>query len=185
MGAGGGRLRVRIQRLLPFFVGTVVSAVPTYWLVGLSGVLVPQTWRALTAAVLLFASAFWYLSGRTYLRFGRNGWQARREAAFKGSLGKLYFGFVLGIGLLTEMSTPLVWAGLGVAFALTPAQAALYGFGFAFGRSLVPISSTFFGSRVSVDEVGVLFVAKIRGHMRWVGSVVSTGIGLLVLGGQS
>jgi len=48
----------------------------------------------------------------------------------------LYFGALLGVGFLTQMTTPFVWIGVAIAIAQGPAWGAGFGAGFGIGRAI-------------------------------------------------
>lgn len=63
--------------------------------------------------------------------------QVNRRYAAVPLAGSALFGAVLGVGLLTLITTPLVWAGAVAVLATGSAAAGvLYGIGFALGRTL-------------------------------------------------
>ncbi|MDP9203313.1 MAG: hypothetical protein M3P26_15470 [Gemmatimonadota bacterium] len=74
------------------------------------------------------------MKGHGPVPFGREGSQARRRY-IATPLGQLYFGAVMGVGVLTEISTPLVFGGMAMAAFLGWPQAITYGAGFGLGRA--------------------------------------------------
>ena len=69
------------------------------------------------ALAALLGALVWHVCGRHRIPWGRESVQARRPTAERGWPGLLYFGALLGVGLLTEMATPLVLAGAVMAAA--------------------------------------------------------------------
>ena len=118
-----------------FFLGAAFSASATYGVAGLLSAALPgEVWRVLVGIAVLISAA-WYLSQRRVYAFTLRGRQARRKRAQRGIFGVAYFGALLGVGLLTEISTPLVLCGLASCVLEGPLYGLIYGAGFAFGRS--------------------------------------------------
>jgi hypothetical protein len=90
------------------------------------------------AAVLTVRALRWHARGSGMFRLDRRAVQARRGRAGHGWLGTAYFGWILGVTLLTEMATPAVQAlaVLGIAAGVPFGLAAGAGLGLA--RSAAP-----------------------------------------------
>jgi hypothetical protein len=112
----------------------VLSGTATYALIGAVGALLGHgPWRHVLAVVALAGILLVYVSGERQA-YARLGIQANRRLAERGNWGMVYFGALLGIGFLTEVSTPLVAAGVVLSLASTATWGAAYGLGFALGR---------------------------------------------------
>jgi hypothetical protein len=77
-------------------------------------------------------------------------YQANRDLAQSGLAGILYFGWILGLAVLTEVSTPFLYTGLTLAAAEGFRWAAAAGIGFGLGRS-VPVLVGLLGSGRDAD----------------------------------
>ena len=97
-------------------------------------------------AVLALA---WHLSGRVGFPFDRSGVQANRGWAMSTRLGRVYFGYLLGLGVITHLTTPLVYALLALSAAAGWQAALALGIGFGLGRSLLAVAGA-----VLVDRGG-------------------------------
>lgn len=69
----------------------------------------------------------WHAKRSHWEPWARSGIQARRSIARRGGMGIFYFGSLLGVGVLTEMTTPLVVAGFLMAGVSTLPHALAYG----------------------------------------------------------
>jgi hypothetical protein len=130
---------------------------------------------ALPVALAAFLFCLWWYARNSYrVPFGRSSVQANKSLV-RGWLGIVYFGALLGVGLLTEMSTPLVWAGAIYSVVTGPAAAAAYGLGFGVGRSSPAIAGAFLGPGVrDPHRVGLFVVSDLRSRLRWPGLAAST-----------
>ena len=120
----------------------------------------------------------WHLRGHAGFPLDRSGVQANRAWAMSTRLGRVYFGYVLGLGVITHLTTPLVYALLALSAAAGWQVALALGIGFGLGRSLLAIAGA-----VLVDRGGDPGELSTRiitpGHVdRWAGAVV----GLAVVG---
>lgn len=89
------------------------------------------------AFLVVFLAIMWHAFGYSTFPGDRHGWQAHRERALLTRSGRLYFGMLLGLGVFTRMTTPLVYALiLAVATSAPAALAVVAGVGFGFGRSI-------------------------------------------------
>ena len=111
-----------------------------YGALGLLGAVVPGTSTTLAGYVLaggLLLGFVWHALRGDHL-FGWPRRQIRREAALHPRYGMLIYGAVLGVGVLTLVTTPLVWVGVfGAVASGSPAIGALYGLAFGLGRTIV------------------------------------------------
>lgn len=180
--SGVSEASLRGERALLFTCGAVVAGASLYAIVGIAG-LVPGARSFLLALGIALAllSSLWHLSGRDSFRGDRQRFQAKRSWVNRGRAGLFYFGAVLGVGLLTEMSTPLVYAGAALAAASGPLAAAAYGVGFGLGRSVPPWVAVAMGDRAVPAVVGLAFIEN--GHrLRWLGALTGGSASLIALG---
>ena len=130
-----------------------MSACITYGVSGVLGLAVPvtiaRTFVWLTAGV----AVLWYISQRRVHTFALPGRQAVRKLAQRGVAGVFYFGAILGVGLVTEMSTPLVLCGVLSCVLAGPAYGVVYGLGFALGRSSPAFHGAIVKSAFSPGEI--------------------------------
>ncbi len=125
------------------------------------------------AAAMYAAAGIWHASARNGFPHDRSGIQANRQLV-RGLAGRAYFGALLGTGILTEMSTPLVWSGLIYSVAAGLPAAALYGMGFGFGRSAPALAAIPAHKRpVDYGAVAVFVLWVIRRPLRYVGIVAA------------
>ena len=132
------------------------------------------------AVVYLMWTATWYLRQLVRVPLGRDSRQSNRHFASRGVLGQIYFGGVLGVGLLTQMSTPLVYAGALLSLANGPMWGGVYGVGFGLGRSVTPWIGAMKGEFEAPHRVS-MFLIEGRSRMRWPGvAVVGLSMACLV-----
>lgn len=123
-----------------FAVSAATTGAAVFGVTGLLGeVRLLATGAAALAAGAYLGAAAWYVTARRVVPFGRAAVQTSRAVAFRGRIGVAYFGALLGAGLLTEMSTPLVWCGALAAAAMGVPWALAFGAAFGVGRSLPPL----------------------------------------------
>lgn len=133
---GDGRLLARLSAASLFSLGAITSATVVYGGLGLISSAGHATVPGIVAAIAWLAvSVGWHLTGRQNVPLGRKSIQANRRWAQSGPLGTIYFGSLLGVGFLTDMTTPLVIGGALLSVAIGTPGAVLYGLGFAAGRS--------------------------------------------------
>lgn len=176
-----GRLRRRLIAAIYFTVGATLAAALTYGLIGWVGTIFPPVAAAIS--LLAFAGSFvWHLAGRRRVPWGHEHVQARRDLALRGVEGKLYFGAILGIGLLTDMATPLVYGGAALALSLGAFNGATYGVGFGLGRAIPAWFAAGLGRRFSPGTVAARMIGATS-VARWPGmSVAAGGIYVSLLG---
>jgi hypothetical protein len=163
---------------LAFTTGACTAGLLGYTALSLVGGLAGRRLAVPVAALAFLLCLWWYARNFYRVPFGRSSVQANK-ALIRGWLGVVYFGALLGVGLLTEMSTPLVWAGALYSVAVGPGAAATYGIAFGLGRSTPAIAGGFLGPRVrDHHHVGLFVVIDLRSRLRWVGLFAST-LGLL------
>jgi hypothetical protein len=161
-----------------FTAGAAVAAVATYGAFGAIGSALgrPSVLLLLAVAVLFWACQ-WYLRGRYHLPGGRQAVQANRNLAVRGPAGMLYFGALLGVGLLTEMSTPLVYAGAALSLSQGIGWGALYGVGFGLGRSVPALAAALIPRRdISPAAIARTMAFTNRERSRWLGLATSAGV---------
>ena len=126
--------------------------------------------------MLAVLALIWHLSGRTGFPFDRSGVQANREWAMSTRVGRVYFGYLLGVGVVTHQTTPLVYALLALSAAAGWQAALALGIGFGLGRSLLAVAGA-----VMVDRGGdpgeistrILTPGAVD---RWVGAVSAIAV---------
>lgn len=120
-----------------FTGGALLTGATAYSALGLVGTFLGGSFLFRPIAVAwLLGTVIWYLTGSRRVPFGRASVQARRDLALRSAPGLVYFGALLGVGLLTQMSTPLVYGGALLALASGPMVGLAYGAAFGVGRSL-------------------------------------------------
>jgi hypothetical protein len=106
----------------------------------LAGSLLPfsgPTSTAIVLAVGAILSMVWYFHPNPGWLPSPRKQVARHPAVYVVGTGGLIFGGLLGVGVLTKVTTPLVWVGVAASFAAGSAAWGLaYGAGFGFGRSV-------------------------------------------------
>jgi hypothetical protein len=166
---GGGRLLRNLLGAVVFTSAASGAGALTYAGFGALGdYLATGPALGLLAAAVLVGSAFWYGKGGGHVPFGRQGVQSHRDLAGRGWLGLMYFGGLLGVGLLTQMSTPLVWAGVFVSLYKGPGWAFVYGIGFGVGRAIPVWVVAFLRGRFIPAELTAYLISNSR-RLRWVG----------------
>ncbi len=98
--------------------------------------MLPNMVSTALAVAALTAAGLWHGLGRRSFPGDRHALQANRRLASRGPVGLIYFGGLLSVGLLTEMTTPLVYGGVSFCLWAGPTVGALYGGGFALGRAV-------------------------------------------------
>jgi hypothetical protein len=122
-----------------FAVGASAAGGGFYAALGATGGILPIA-SAAVGTIVLAAACAWALVWYAYPAPGllpspRK--QLNRRYVEIPVAGAALFGAVLGVGVLTSITTPLVWAGaLAVLATGSAAAGALYGLGFALGRTL-------------------------------------------------
>jgi hypothetical protein len=129
-----------LRRYGQFVLGACVAGGVFYGALGLLGAVMPGTSRTLASNVLgagLLLGLLWHaFRGDQLFPWPRR--QIRREMAHHPRYGMVVYGAVLGVGVLTLVTTPLVWVGaLGVVTSGSPIVGAVYGLGFGLGRAAV------------------------------------------------
>ena len=159
-------------------VGALVVYMPT---TAALGALVPQPALLALAVAGLAACLTWYLTGRRHFRGARAEHQANREWAFRGPLGQAYFGSLMGAGVLTQMTTPLVYASIFVAWSQGLVWALVAAVGFGIGRSAPAIAGAALARRpYDPHSVFLRLAMPVRGA-RVVGAALASVCLLQVL----
>jgi hypothetical protein len=168
--AGGGRLLRRISAAAVFTGAAVATGALTNLGWGLLGEIgrLDALWFAL-AFVLLVASVAWYAKRGITFPFARQGAQANREWARWPAFGLFYFGGLMGIGILTAMSTPLVYAGVAMSLALGPLWGVLYGAAFGIGRSIPAFVGAALGPSIVPESVASGISIRFQSEARVIG----------------
>lgn len=126
-------------------------------------------WSA-KAATALASCLSWYIIRRPRFRWSRQDNQANRALAYSGALGQLYFGTLMGVGILTQMSTPLVYASLLGAASEGVAWALVAGVGFGLGRSMPAVAGAAVGEYASNPHSLYLALTRPRRTARTIGA---------------
>lgn len=158
---------------LIFTAAAVVMAAAWYGLLGVAGAVAYLAYLAPVVVGGYLYSLYWHARRRLIVPFGRTSVQANRDLV-RGTPGLVYFGALLGNGLLTEMSSPLVWAGAGFAAVAGPLPALLYGVGFGLGRSATALAGIPLGPRVTdYGRVADFVTGALRRRLHPVGVVAA------------
>lgn len=99
------------------------------------GFMLPQAVLYVAAGTLSVVAAAWHISGLRTFPGGRHDRHANRAWAHSGRVGQLYFGALMGAGLFTQMSTPLIYPTLLLSAAGSWKWVLAAGVGFGLGRS--------------------------------------------------
>jgi hypothetical protein len=166
-----------------FLAGALASGTALYAALGALGS-ITRLWPVglAAAAVLAIFSIGWHVRGRDTFRGDNQRRQARRDLAVRPPFGLVYFGALLGFGLVTAMSTPLVYAGAAFAFGIGGLPGACYGFGFALGRSVPGLAGVIlpFSETLSPVAAGSYISGGFRKSRRSLGVAAASALLLLV-----
>lgn len=163
-------------------VGAMFSGALIYAMFGAAGAVINTVIPLRLAAFIVVALVlFWYLLRASRFPGSLQGRQANRELA-RSRPGVLYFGMLLGTGLFTQMSTPLVFAGLALSLAEGAAWGALFGVGFGLGRSAPALAGPFLAaSAVSPVTAANAVTVRFQPQARALGLATAAAT-LIVLG---
>jgi hypothetical protein len=154
-------------------------AIPLIFWVG--GLLLPAWPLAAVAAAALAYGSLWHARGYTHFPGDRQRIQADRERALATRSGRVYFGALLGFGVLTRLTTPLVYALLAVAAAgKTPWVAIAAGLGFASGRSLLAVAGAV-AARWTLRPADVASRITAKGYSDRILGMVAGALGLVTV----
>jgi hypothetical protein len=143
-------------RLTAFFVGAVSAGGLAYGAVGQVGHAL-GLWKLPIGLPLFIASGL--LLGAWYY------WQRKRPSASQGrqiskrlarasGIGPIAYGAVLGVGLLTIVSTPAVWLGLVCCLGVgRAASGVVYGMSFGAGRAFVLVHDSHQVGRGAPEQI--------------------------------
>jgi hypothetical protein len=127
--------------------GGAISGALLYGALGLvANIPYVRTVVAVIAATWLVVCLGWHALGRTSVPFGRQGIQANRSLARRGPLGLAYFGALLGMGVFTEMASPLVIGGALLSITWGAHWGLSYGLSFGVARSMPAFRGAIAGS---------------------------------------
>lgn len=158
---------------MTFTAAAVVSAAAWYGLLGAAGQLAGAGYVAPVVVAGYLYGLWWHVRGRVVVPFGRASVQANRDLV-RGTPGLVYFGALLGNGLLTEMSSPLVWAGAGLALVAGPLAALGYGVGFGLGRSATALAGIPLGPHTTdLGHAAGFITVTLRRRLHPVGAVAA------------
>ena len=129
-----------LWRYAHFALGACVAGGVLYGALGLLGGVVPGTSTSLARTVFavgLMLGLVWHtLRGDHLFAWPRR--QIRRDVAHHPRHGMVVYGMVLGAGVLTLVTTPLVWLGvLGAVVSGSPRVGIAYGVSFGLARAAV------------------------------------------------
>jgi hypothetical protein len=176
----------RLARTMAFLVGSIFGSVVVIAVLSAAHLIVAGLGKPLSSGlnvgVFTFAlwGALWHLLHRKSFRFNRAGIQTNRVLAKRGSAGMLYFGAILGVGILTEMTTPLVFLGPALAVASGFAAALPFALGFAVGRSSPVVWSVASRRRITPPMVAEVF-DRGRDRFQSLGAVIGMASCILVI----
>jgi hypothetical protein len=163
-----------------YALGSLVGALALTAGCGLIGGELPEgVWVATAGAAALWSFS-WHARGRDArsVRWARSGRQANKRRARRRFSGRLYFGAILGVGLLTFMATPLVYSIALLAAAVGLPAALMVGAGFGLGRSKpIWLGLRWGGSRDPAD------VTEHFGVLTWPDHVVGCLTATVIIGG--
>jgi hypothetical protein len=182
MGNGVGRFRARIVGPMTIGLGAAITGAVFSGLVAFIGASIGLGLpRSLLAGMLSLGALAWYARGHYPIPWGRAGVQANRDLASRRRAGLLYFGGVLGPGILTVMSTPLVWVGVAFCLAGGVVWGVLYGMSFGFGRSVLGlVVASIKGRDLDAGQL-TDHVLGMKSRVRWVGLATAVAcVGLAV-----
>ncbi len=159
-----------------YTLGAVLGGVASIGVIsGVCAVLPPVLRVGVASAVTAYALA-WHARGARTFGGSRSGRQANRRWAQQTRFGRFYFGAVLGFGVLTYMTTPLVYAGWLYAAAVGLPASLLAGVGFGLGRSR-PIA-TGLAARGRMSPAGAAdFFSGLTRHHR----IMGCGLAVVIL----
>lgn len=146
-----------------------------------AGYLIPPAVAAWAAIAAAGYSLVWHASGARRFPGSHPGWQVDRQIATQTRLGRVYFGGSLGFGIVTQMSTPLVYVVALYAIAVHLPLALLAGAGFGLGRSRPILTGLRAGDRVTPLAVMMRFARSTRADRILGCGVASALIASLVL----
>ncbi len=166
--------------MVAFGSAAVISGAAFYFLVALVGsafpvVVDPYVITALGALL----SALWYLLAYPRWLPSSKKQMNRRTANLPG-VGLYAYGAVLGVGVLTIVTTPLLWVGMLHAFlSRSMLWGAVFGAAFGLGRVLPLAVHVSVGTPAQAVDLRILAVSRWR--VRLFG--VAAGMSLAVLAG--
>jgi hypothetical protein len=175
------------RRLLAFAGAAAAAGGLTYAAMGWAGQAAGLPSLRIGEPLLLASAAFvagwhgWWRRTRPKASSGR---QISKRLARAHGTGAAAYGAVLGVGVLTIVSTPAVWLGLCCCLAAgAPAWGGLYGLSFGGGRALMLIHDSLRSRAVNGPPaaVGLLVIGRQldpRNRFWWIG----TAGGLALLG---
>jgi hypothetical protein len=140
----------------------VLGAVVTTAAAGLLGLLLPADVVLVVAAAVAAYALGWHAIDAHRFPGSRSGRQANRRWATRTRLGRVYFGGILGLGLATQMTTPLVYALVAFAMAVHFPLAVAAGVGFGLGRSRPVLTGLRWGDKVTPAAVAARFTHPAR-----------------------
>ena len=162
-----------------FTAGAVVAAAAVITILGAVGQFLPSRECAILALVAYIAAWRWHLSNRWRFPGDRRGVQANKHLV-RGIGGRLYFGALLGAGIVTEMSTPLVSTGIFYGLAGGALVAVCYGFGFGLGRSAPSMAAVpLYRRDIDYGPVASRVVVSMRQFGKYAGPFVAAASALL------
>lgn len=146
-----------------------------------AGGLLPHEALVTAAACIVVAGAIWHLRGQLRFPGDRQGRQANRERALLTGSGRVYFGFLLGLGVFTHMTTPFVYVMLVVIAAAGRVPIAFAaGIGFGVGRSAPALGGLLMRAKSwNPGRASCTIVAQSR--LDRIGGLAAGGLALVLL----
>lgn len=170
-----------------FTAGAMLAGAATYGLLGAIGALLPGTSPVVGVVVMGAGCALtlvWFAFPSS-LSLPSPRKQLNRKWTSVPNLGAAVFGVVLGIGLLTLITTPLVWIGVVAAFvAGSPLAGATYGLGFGLGRTAQVLRMRCHGQACATGEVALALARRGKLH-HWLGATAAAALALVCLVGYA
>lgn len=166
---------MRLRATLAYGLGAVSGGVAIAIAAWAVGQLPPRPAVFVGGGVVASYALLWHLLRQPSFVGNRDGRQADKERARSPLTGRFYFGTALGIGIITYMTTPLVYGLLFIDAAVPIGVACLVGAAFGMGRSVPAFAG--YATRMSPGEIGAFF-----GRRAWLDTLVGCIVSLVVLG---
>jgi len=180
--SGGHPKRVLVQGVL-FAAGASIGGAVAYGALGAVGGAVPGTSSSVGSIALGIGclwAVVWYLHP-TRVPFPSPQRQVNRRWAEVPLIGAIHFGAVLGVGLVTLIRTPLVWAGAVAVLATGSIRSGIfYGLAFGCARSFQVLRQRFYKPRTATDAATRVLLHGRRYHRA--GTIAAGVLALLALG---
>jgi hypothetical protein len=160
-GAQRGGRPVRIGIALVFTIFAMLGGAVAVGSIAIAASLLPVHFALGIIVIFLSLRALiWHIRGRRRFALDRFSVQADRVLAGSGWHGVAYFGWILGVSIYTQMTTPLVQALVGLAAVLGVPFGIVAGIGLGLARSLAPWRGALARGRSSPAVVVDRYIAK-------------------------